>query len=48
MKLTSLLALTMTSSSLLAVDFYKDIKPILEKQCIKCTMVQKKIKALFD
>ncbi|WDE95334.1 DUF1549 domain-containing protein [Lentisphaera profundi] len=36
MKLTSLLAYTTITSSLFAVDFHKDIKPILESQCIKC------------
>jgi hypothetical protein len=36
MKLTSLLAYTTITSSLFAVDFHREVKPILEKQCIKC------------
>ncbi|EDM26580.1 hypothetical protein LNTAR_02192 [Lentisphaera araneosa HTCC2155] len=36
MKLNSLLAFTTLSSPLFAVDFHKEVKPILEEQCIKC------------
>lgn len=36
MKLTSLLAFTTITSSLFAVDFHREVKPILESQCIKC------------
>ena len=36
MKLNSLLAFTTLTSPLFAVDFHKEVKPILEEQCIKC------------